>query len=290
MTETGAGVAVRPRAALRALLAALLLALAVPVAGQGTGEAARPPASIRDPGGHPFRAPAASPLEPLPRLTVAHVSRDTAAGAVAMPDIGAHLPFWLRRDPSGPWELAGTVAAGVFSRFDLERSDNELIEVHYRVGLQLRTRYRAVAARLELYHVSSHLGDEFLTRTGRAPISTSREAVELLLQGSPLPGLTLYGGPGAAIRSTEGLDPLSLRGGLEWAAPRLAGGVLGPYLAADASSLEELGWDPTVALEGGLELGSRARVAFTVGRGPSRAEQFYREDETVVGAALAFRR
>jgi hypothetical protein len=276
----------------------LLVGGSVPLLGQSTG-------LIRDTGGYPFRTPGASPSEPLTRLSVAHVSRDTADRLVALPDLGERLPFWIHRDPDGPWELAGAVAGGVFARFDLESTDNEFIEVHFRVGLQARARYRGLALRAELYHVSSHLGDEYLVRTGREPISTSREGIDLLLQGEPLPGLLLYGGPGVLFRSTESLDPASLRAGFEWEFARLVtSGEPGeeasedgehrpwavPYVAFDAYAWSELGWEPTLAFEGGVRLGRYISLALGLGTGPSRAEQFFREDERLISVTFSFRR
>ncbi|MGH7542163.1 MAG: DUF1207 domain-containing protein [Gemmatimonadota bacterium] len=279
----------------RALAAALLLAAAFPglpsrAAGQapptgGDSAAGRPP---RDPAGHPFRTPAASPLEPVHRLGILHVSRDTAEGAVAVADLGDRLAFWILRRPAGPLELAGALAAGAFSRFDLESADNEFVEVHYRAGFQLRARYREVAARAELFHASSHLGDEYLERTGREPVSTSREGVEILVQIAPSPGLTLYGGPGTLLRSTEDLEAASARLGVEWRSAPADGS--GAYVSADAFAWSELDWEPILAFEGGVAFGPRARLGATFGSGPSRAEQFFRESENVVGLVFSFRR
>ncbi|MFQ5689015.1 MAG: DUF1207 domain-containing protein [Gemmatimonadota bacterium] len=246
--------------------------------------------ALRDPAGYPFRTPSASPLEPLTRIAIVHTSRDTASRTVALPDLGDRLPFWIRRDPGGPWELAGAVVVGVFSRFDLEGSQNEFIEAHYRAAFQLRARYRGLAARASLYHVSSHLGDEFLQRTGRRPISTSREGVELLLQAAPVAGLLVYGGPGYLLRSTRDFERGSARAGFEWTPSSQSVRFLVPYLTGEIFSWDELDWDPIIALETGLGLGPHVRVGFEYGSGPSRAEQFFREHERVVGLLFSFRR
>lgn len=257
---------------------------------------AQTPHRIRDTGGYPFRTPGSSPSEPVTRLALAYVSRDTADRLVALPDLGERLPFWIHRDPEGPWELAGAVAGGVFARFDLESTDNEFIEVHFRIGLQVRARYRGIALRAEVFHVSSHLGDEYLVRTGREPISTSREGLDLLMQGEPFPGLLLYGGPGLLVRSTDSLDPGSVRAGLEWELTRSGATDEGvepwavPYVALDGIAWSELGWEPTLAFEGGVRLGRYARVAVGLGTGPSRAEQFFREGERLISLTFSYRR
>lgn len=257
---------------------------------------------LEDPSGFPFRTPLASPLEPITRLTLAHVWRDTVGRSVVLPDFGDRISFWLHRprsdaaaDSAGApvgdgWELAGAIAAGAFSRFDLESSSQYFVEIHYRVGFQLRGRYRGIAFRTELYHVSSHLGDEYLVVTGRERISTSREGVELLLELAPLPGLFVYGGPGWLIYSSRGFDRPSLRGGLEWEINRAPKRSVAPFFAADLSAWGELDWDPMVSLEGGVHIGRHVRLAVTYGWGPSRAEQFLYESERLLGVLFAYRR
>ncbi len=236
----------------------------------------------------PFPPPAVSPLEPRTRLSPVHVSRGERSRWVGLVDLGDRFPFWLV-DPGGGASpaLAASVAGGAFSRFDLESSQNDFIEVHYRVGLRLLARLGGLDARLELFHVSSHLGDEFLQRTGREPVSTSREGLELLLAGRPADGLRIYGGPGLLVRSSRGFEAASLRGGLEWD-PAVRWGPFRPYVGIAAFAWEELSWEPTAAAEAGLRFGNgRYRLALTAGAGRSRAEQFLREDETLVGITLS---
>lgn len=277
------GAAPGPAAAAAALV--LLLAPATPALAQAEAEAPRRPA-----GWLPFPPPLASPLEPHTRLAPVRVSRGDRRRWVGLVDLGDRVALPLAgAGEGGPVALAASVAGGVFSRFDLEGAGNELVEAHYRVGVRLRARLGRLEGRLELRHVSSHLGDEFLERTGRAPVSTSREGVELLIQGRPGPGLRVYGGPGLVVRSTEGLDAPSVRGGVEWRPRGPRWGAFVPYASAEAFAWEELGWDPTLASEAGVAFGGgHFRLALTAGTGPSRAEQFFREGaETLWGLSFS---
>jgi len=243
-------------------------------------------ATISDRNGHPFRTPAISPSETLLQFAPVRVSRAGRSRLRLLAELGDRLGFWIHHRPEGDFELAGAIHARVASRFDLDESQNEFVEAHYRVGTYLRARYKRVAARFELYHVSSHLGDEFLVRTNREPIETSREGIELLLQGAPLPNLMVYGGPGLLVRSTRGFDRASARFGAEW--ERLGGPFARPYVGVDGLVWSELDWDAQIAMEAGIALGKSARAGFTVGFGPSRAEQFFREHETLWGLSLSF--
>src|SRR5712692_11646747 len=58
------------------------------------------------------------------------------------------------------WQLA--IAAGAFSQFNMQATTNDLINTDYLVGLPLAYQRGASAARLRLYHQSSHLGDEYM--------------------------------------------------------------------------------------------------------------------------------
>lgn len=243
---------------------------------------------VTDPGGYPFRSLAASPLETVHRLAFVHVSRASRDRAVALADLGDRLSFWIRRRPEGELELAGALAAGAFSRFDLESTQNEFIEIHYRVGLQLRARYRGTAARLELYHTSSHLGDEFLISSGREPIDVSRETLGLLVQTAPLPWLLVYGGGGVIVRSSDPLRRPSARAGFELTSAPGARTRL--YLSAEAAGWAEQDWEPMVSAEAGVALGEHSRLGVLFGAGPSRAEQFLQETETLIGVGFSFRR
>ena len=240
---------------------------------------------IRDRNGHPFRTPAGSPLEPVHRLALLSATRDSRRDGIALADVGDRLGFWIRRDPAGDVEYAGAIHGGAFSRFDLGGPDQALIEVHYRIGALFRARFGAVAARAELYHVSSHLGDEFLLDTGARPISTSREGLELMLQGSPVSGLTVYGGPGVLLRATPDFEPLSLRAGAAWES--VPGARARFHASVDYFGWAELGWEPAIAAELGAGLARGTRVALLLGFGPSRAEQFFRRSERLIGLSVS---
>lgn len=295
-----------------ALLAALA-ATAAPLSAQATSlEASSPPppaapgdTPVADRAAAPFPAPLASSVEPRTRLAPVHVERGDRSRWVGLVDFGEAFPFRLSGPPvrsdaaspgagpgavpeqPSPLHLLGEVAGGAFSRFDLQGHGNEFLEVHFRAGLRLRARYRGLEARLELYHVSSHLGDELLERTGRDPISTSREGVELLASARPVGGLRLYGGPGLVVRSTAGLDPGSLRAGAEWRPGTLRWGPFRPYASGEMFAWEEVGWQPTASAEAGLAFGRRYRLALILGAGPSRAEQFLRQDEQLWGLSFS---
>lgn len=219
------------------------------------------------------------------------IERGTRRRWVGLVELGDRFPFWLVRPPERrphAFRLAAAVAGGAFTRFDLQENGNEFIEAHFRVGFRLRAARGPLEARAEFYHVSSHLGDEYLVRTGREPISTSREGLELLVGGRPADAVRVYGGPGLLVRSTEGLDPGSFRAGIEWRSDHLRWGPFRPYAGGELFWWEESSWRPMASAEAGVSFdGGRYRLALVGGAGPSRAEQFFRRDETLYGLSFA---
>ncbi|MDP2480628.1 MAG: DUF1207 domain-containing protein [Candidatus Palauibacterales bacterium] len=254
------------------------------------------------PDGYPFRPPLASAIEPGTRLAPVRIHRGSEHRTVGLANFGDAFAVWLSRGsrddsgaarpvpPSPPdrsLRLAIGLAGGAFARFDLQSRNNEFREAHFRVGLQLRAGWRGLAARAELYHVSSHLGDEYMVRTGALPHSTSREGVEILVQGSPLHGLILYGGPGSIVRSKRNFVAASVRAGFDWEPTGVRWGPFAPYAGVEAFSWAELGWDPILSGQAGVRFGGgRFRLGLDGGAGPSRAEQFWRQNETLLGVVF----
>lgn len=242
-------------------------------------------ARVTDRDGLPFRTPGVAPNEPVHRLAALTTNRDTIRRTIVFAELGDRIGFWLRRDPTGDFELAAGLHAGAASRFDLAGPSQDFIEIRYRVGMLLRARISSVAIRAELFHVSSHLGDEFMASTGAEPISTSREGIEVLLQTSPLPGLWIYGGPGLLIGSSRGRDKRSVRAGVDWES---AADGLRAYASGDVFAWSEVDWGAGWAFEGGVAAGDGFRFGLLAGFGQTRAEQFLGDRETVVGVSFSF--
>ena len=83
---------------------------------------------------------------------------------------------------------------GIWSRFDMETDQRDLIASDYRVGIPLSVRYRSLEGRLTFHHSSGHLGDDYVARYGVWVYQVSREALELILAVRPIEPIRLYGG------------------------------------------------------------------------------------------------
>src|SRR5881394_2742435 len=89
------------------------------------------------------------------------------------------------------WQVA--IAAAVFSQFNLARPTADLMNTDYRVGLPVTYRHARVTARLQLYHQSSHLGDEYMIHANAQRVDLTFEAAELLVS-QQIAAWRVYGG------------------------------------------------------------------------------------------------
>src|SRR5256885_2167766 len=77
------------------------------------------------------------------------------------------------------WQVA--IAAAVFSQFNLAQPTADLMNTDYRVGIPVTYRRGNLTTRAQLYHQSSHLGDEYMVRTNAERVDLTFEAAELLV-------------------------------------------------------------------------------------------------------------
>src|SRR5438045_7363456 len=112
------------------------------------------------------------------------------------------------------WQVA--IAAAVFSQFNLARPTADLMNTDYRVGLPVTYRRAGLTTRMQLYHQSSHLGDEYMVHANAQRVDLTFEAAELLLS-EQLAAWRVYGGGGDLFpRSPADLRPGVLHGGVEY--------------------------------------------------------------------------
>src|SRR2546426_1530889 len=112
------------------------------------------------------------------------------------------------------WQLG--IAAGVFSEFNLRSSTTDLLNTDYLVGLPLTYRHGSLAARLRVYHQSSHLGDEYMVHAHAQRVDLTFQAVELLVARVTSHGRVYGGGEYVFAHSPADLKPAVLHGGLEY--------------------------------------------------------------------------
>ena len=209
--------------------------------------------------------------------------------------LGGNVRIWQ----PAQWADGGLtlgVQAGVFGRFRLEVSSNDLVASDWIVALPAEIASGPWSGRLRLLHWSAHVGDElFEAGVGRVDFTT--ETLEALVAyGSR--DFRLYGGGSLVVRSSLENEPqlgpafsddVLIRLGADarvrpWARDDVAvdGGV-------DWQSSDRTGWAGQLAVRLGLSVRDGARSARLSGiyhRGPSPMGQFFLTDERYWGIEL----
>ncbi len=206
-------------------------------------------------------------------------------GSVA---IGENFGFYSKRQGCDGWQVG--LLTGIFSQFNLDQKNAELINTDFNVGLPFSWRSGNWSARLRYYHQSSHLGDEFLVRNvGFQRFTVSFEEVDAILSYD-YRWLRLYGGGAYLVhREPATIDRTRLQWGFEMRAPAMRASVLVPFLdrliitpvlSTDFKSAEEHSWIIDTNVLGGFEwsrAGShrRFRIMATYFHGYNPYGQFF---------------
>lgn len=212
--------------------------------------------------------------------------------------IGLGEDIVVIRGPRRRWEVS--VAAGVFSQFNMETASNDLINTDFVIGFPLAYRRGPLSARARIYHQSSHLGDEFILSQNPTRVNLSFEAAELLV-ARDLGSFRAYGGGEYVLRHEPAdLKPGLLHGGLEYRHPRglLRVSGLGDgriVLALDVKSTQErkwrVGWSARLGIEfreaaGAAGPARTLSVQVQTYSGPAPYGQFYQDNVRSIGIGI----
>lgn len=248
---------------------------------------------------HPLMADPKQPQFRASHLWTSTGARRTRVGAVAFGE-NFGIVRWVGRDTTEGWQLS--LAGAVFAQFDLQTESFDLMNADYVIGIPLTHRRGATSARVRLYHQSSHLGDEYLLRSGAERINIQWESIEAIV-ARELGDVRVYGGGEYMLHR----EPATLRagawhGGVEYHHPKPVVGVgaigRGWLVAAlDARGWAEHAWRPGWSGKAGLEFGPaparsddgrRWSILVEAYDGPSPYGQFYAVDVSYVGVGLYF--
>ncbi len=159
------------------------------------------------------------------------------------------------------------IMAGVWGDFNMNPTNSpenewaELITTDYMLAIPLSYSFDKYAFRLRVYHISSHLGDEFMVNNPEVQrVNPSFEALELFFSYQASTGVRFYGGPGYVFHTDTSyyIKPLYFEYGTEIRVMglkshyhRLYGT---PFLALDIQNWEALHYQFTVTAQLGYEL------------------------------------
>lgn len=190
--------------------------------------------------------------------------------------------------PQG-WQL--DVEGAALPRIDLEE-ERDLISADFRIGLPLTYAAGGWEYKLAAYHLSSHVGDEFLLKNPDFErLNYSRDAVVLGAAYRLLNAVRLYGEAGWSFNNSGDSEPWEFQFGLEYSpAWRDAPGGM-PFAAANAHLREELDFGGYVTLQAGWQWrsensGRRVRLGIEYFQGKSPQFEFLRRNEEHLALGL----
>ncbi len=215
-------------------------------------------------------------------------------------DVGLGHSWGLTRWRTGgeqEWLWESDVEGMAYSRFRLGGGVNEFDTVDFFANLPVTVRRGDVAFKGTLFHQSSHLGDDYIRRTGDEGFRYSVEGLRGQAEIDPWRFLRLYAGLEYLLHAVPYPQRWSGQGGFELTSDDLHWSREVPtrlYLAEDLQTHERVKWNVDSHLVGGVKIGFREsptramRVQAGWFDGHSPFGQFYSRRQEYVDLSVSF--
>ena len=186
------------------------------------------------------------------------------------------------------WELqlegAGILRLNLDNDWDFDAAD-------FRFGVPLIYAYDKFQYKFSYYHLSSHVGDEFLERyPDFTRINYTRDCLVFGVSYFPLPAWRWYAETGFSFYSDGGAEPWEFQFGLDYAQPGPTGLRGTPFVAINGHLREEVDFGGNFALQAGWlwrgEEGRALRTGFHYFNGKSSQFEFFDNFEQQIGWGL----
>lgn len=192
------------------------------------------------------------------------------------------------RDLWRGWELQ--IEGAAILRLNLDE-DWDFDATDFRFGVPFILARDRLLWKFAYYHLSSHVGDEFLIRNpGFTRINFSRDVLVLGASYLPLPAWRWYAETGWAFYDDEGSDPWEFQLGLDYAQPGLTGKRGTPFVALNGHLREEVRFGGNFALQAGWlwrgRTGQVLRTGLHYYNGKSSQYEFFDQFEQQIGFGL----
>jgi hypothetical protein len=152
--------------------------------------------------------------------------------------------------PQG-WQL--DMEGAVMPRLDME-SKNDLIAVDFRFGAPITYRNGPTSYKFGYYHISSHVGDEFLENNPAfVRDHFVREALVAAISHEPNDFVRLYGEVAYSVIAKGSAEPIEMQFGAEYSAQAATGIYSSPFAAVNAHLREEANYGGNVTVQAGWQ-------------------------------------
>ena len=205
--------------------------------------------------------------------------------------VGANIGLY-RNQPEKTkrgWQV--TVGAGFHGQFDPASSEDN-IGWDGIISLSLEVRQsKALAHRLGVHHISSHVGDELIERTGIARKNYTRQEIRYGLMWFMLPHWQSYFEVGKAydLRNKDIQKLWRSELGVQYENAKYWRSDFGWYMGADFSGYEENNWDINTSLHLGIlskVAGRRYRFGLEFYEGRSTLGEFFLNKEKSISVGI----
>lgn len=206
--------------------------------------------------------------------------------------VGEDFPVVLLR--RGPRPITLGFGVQVTGRFSLDDSKSALISNDWQVGFNVHADLAAWELDFQVYHESSHLGDEYIKRFQARRIDWTREVVALWV-GYRVGGFRFIGSAGAVPVDELDLSPWLGSAGIDYRGTRvrfigISAHPIGGIFAEGASATD---WRISTSAKLGLafpggRVGKELRLSLIGHDGLSTQRQFYRSSSRYIGMEIEF--
>lgn len=220
---------------------------------------------------------------------------DEQWGAIWDVAIGGRVGIWRYGNDDLNWPQGWQVdlEAAVFPRLDPFAKSSPLISSDYRFGVPLTYGNGNWQFKLAYYHISSHVGDEYLlyVNPGFQRINYVRNGVALGVGYFLTPTFRLYGEYGYSTDTSGGAEPSEFQFGFDWAQACNTGGRGGAFLAMNTHLREEV--DGNIVVQFGwmwrqYARGPNFRLGWQYFYGKSDQFEFFRQTESRMGGVISY--
>jgi hypothetical protein len=225
-----------------------------------------------------------------PRFS-SYLNRDTALGQIWDASLGGRLGIlrYGTQDiirPEG-WQI--DLEGASQARLDPIADSTPLLSVDFRVGIPITWAQGPWQFKTGYYHISAHLGDEFLLLFPDARrLNYTRDAVMLGVGYFWTESIRLYGEVAYAVSANDGAEPWEMQFGIDWVPAYDTGPRGAPFAAINGHLREEVNFGGNLVVQAGWAWrrqtrGSLFRTGIQYYRGKSDQYEYFDYSERRIG-------
>jgi hypothetical protein len=241
------------------------------------------------PDGLMYRSYLAGEREPRFGTEIVH---DEHMGGLWSTTLGgrAGILRWGNEDPLSPEGVQVDIEGAAFPLLQLNY-ERSLADVDFRFGVPVTMRAGPWETKVEIYHLCSHLGDQYLLdNPGVTRINFSRDALLFGLAYHPVEDVRVYGEVGWAFYTWGETEPWEFQFGFEYSPARPTGLQGAPFFAANAHLRQEVNFGGAATVQTGWQWRGRTGHLFRLGleylNGKSEQYQFSDKSEQQIGGGV----